>query len=719
MMPSIDVSALARKCFYPSLLIVLLGGIVYLSVWVRLSTISTPTVLDYDPWWFYRHAKMILENGFKMPAWDYLSFYPPGRPVEPFQGWSYTIALLYLLLKNLSPSITLTKAAIISPLVMVALTPIPAFFLGRILTRNDVGALATALFSTLTPAFIGVSMAGYCDTDAPVVFYSFLSVLSVILAIQRKSISLCVIAALVNFLFIFNWGGGWITLMLFTAFIPAILAFRVLESFLHTGRLTLTTECLRELKSLLLPLVIILSITNVLAIVFGFHNILQSFRGSLAFTGIAGQPLIVNISVAELQPINIFTRDGFLQVAGRVGVLPLVLSLFGIPALAIFKLWRRERISWVEVFLFLWALVAFYLISRGVRFSLLFSIAATVSSGYVVGNLWNYLKGRRDVVSFTVFALLAFFSFLFVSHAIKMGIASKGMLISKNWYEMLDWLKENADKDALVATWWDPGHILAGYTGLKVHADGAHCPPAHCVPYNHNIRIQDMGKIMTTSDEEEAIRIIKKYTNLTKEQCEQAKEWHKGKMPEDACKPVSEVYLIASNDLIGKYYWMSCFATFDWDLWTKTNGKKWRCDGRSFLQAFFKKMDQARGIITYCPGSCDTYKIELVTKEDKLVPVLTVPGQGIVNAVVKEIVYYQDGREVSQVYEKAKVDGLVWVDPSFSLVIYMDPKVRDSLFTTLFFWDGDSSKAFPEGKKLEHFKLVLKNPEIRLYKVVF
>ncbi len=109
-----------------------LAIIIYLSVYTRMSTINSPTVLDYDPFWFFRHAKEIVENGYKVPKWDLLSYFPPGRPYESFQGWPYTIAIMYKILSSIIPTITLTKVAIISPLILAALTPIPALKRGAI-----------------------------------------------------------------------------------------------------------------------------------------------------------------------------------------------------------------------------------------------------------------------------------------------------------------------------------------------------------------------------------------------------------------------------------------------------------------------------------------------------------------------------------------------------------------------------------------------------------
>jgi hypothetical protein len=53
---------------------------------------------------------------------------------------------------------------------------------------------------------------------------------------------------------------------------------------------------------------------------------------------------------------------------------------------------------------------------------------------------------------------------------------------------------------------------------------------------------------------------------------------------------------------------------------------------------------------------------------------------------------------------------MLWVDPSFQAVIFMDAPVRDSIFTKLFFWDGEG---------LKHFEMVYSNSEVKIFKVIF
>ncbi|MEM5879095.1 MAG: STT3 domain-containing protein [Candidatus Aenigmatarchaeota archaeon] len=784
--------------------------IIYLAVWTRSSTLNSPTVLDYDPWWFYRYAKMILDNNFKLPSWDIQSFSFPGRPIRPFQGWAYTIVFFHEFL-NIFSSIDFMKTAILSPLLMVALIPIPAFLLGRLLS-NNLGGIVTALFAVLTPSFIGVSMAGYCDSDAPVVFYFFLSVFATLLALKKPKSIYIAFAILTNLLFIWNWGGGWITLILFTVFTFILPFFHLFEEFIHNFSFKPNIKkIIDEISTIGWPIFIISLLTNTISFFIFNSTQFTSFFGGLAFTGLSlivrllvlsvllawngvfayyffnsikkqttasrrfyfslsffgsllffyfifhafmivpEKPLIVNVSVAELQVIKI-GLEGFLSVASRVGLLPTILS-FGIFILAFYKIWKKEKISTEEVFFFFWLLSMFLLISRGVRFSLQFSIAAAVAGGYMIANYKKYptivllvillglvflqqllLKTFLDTVALLFISLISFiaiykknqefiqvltlglFAFqllFFLSSSIQIGQAT-GMEISNNWYEALDWLVANSDKDTIVATWWDPGHILAGYSyykgnPFKVMADGAHCAE-DCVIYNHDIRISDMGRAFSTNNETEAVEILKKYTFLSPDQCKKVKEAfgdiiYDNIFKEDPCKPASKMYVIASSDLIGKYYWLSFFGSYD--------AKTGKGEGRNFIQLELTNYNQQKGILEYGNGI-----ISITQKDNRLVAILNFPIQGIRNAIIKDMIYSRQGQQINQRIENATMNGLLFVDPSFRVVIFMDENIEKSIFTNMFFFNGEGLKEF-NISKLEHFELKYSNPEVKIFEIKF
>ena len=58
-------------------------------------------------------------------------------------------------------------------------------------------------------------------------------------------------------------------------------------------------------------------------------------------------------------------------------------------------------------------------------------------------------------------------------------------------------------------------------------------------------------------------------------------------------------------------------------------------------------------------------------------------------------------------YENATVPGTLWVDPSLQLVIYMPPQMENSMFTRMFFYNGEG---------LKYFESSYVNPEVRLFK---
>jgi dolichyl-diphosphooligosaccharide--protein glycosyltransferase len=678
--------------------------VMYLAVWLRWTTANFDIILDYDPWWFYRHAEELVKNNLIPPKWDELSFFPPGRPVDYYLGWSYTVAIFYVITKIFIP-ITLMKFSGYFIAFFSAACAIPAYLVGRQIT-NKWGGLVTAFFAVITPTFLAVSMAGYVDSDAVDVFYTFLAVLTTLYALKKtssgkllsKSSILAILLAVFSYwLFAFNWNNSWYIYFIFVAFIPLLIIFYTIESFFSRKQENFNAVFARKLKesrNIILTILLIGIIGEIVCLFtsgWPFNTVPPHQQLLEGLNIVTGKSLLVNISVAELQTINVFSREGFIAVASRIGIIPTILAVCGLVSITLYKLFYVKKISLAEYFAIIWMIISFWLITRGVRFSLLFSMAVATTAGFVVGNLIEFLKNNKEVfVLATVYGLLLFGFIWHLSDNISFSQGAGGMEVDQNWKDALNWLKTNADKKALVSTWWDPGHIIAGYTGLRVHADGAHCGYS-CIPYNHDVRIQDMGKTFSTSDENEAANIMKKYMQLTPEQCKEVKQKYGDIVPKDACDPVPEMYFIASYDLIGKYYWLSFFGTGQ---------------GRNYAQVQISGQD-ANGNLIYGDGV-----LTLAVKNDQLVPILNVPQQGISNAVVKNIIYYQNGVEQKLEYSNVtnSIDGLVFVDPSFRLITYMDSTMQNSVFTKLFFFNG---------KDLTHFKLVFNNPEVKIFKMVF
>jgi dolichyl-diphosphooligosaccharide--protein glycosyltransferase len=227
-----------------------------------------------------------------------------------------------------------------------------------------------------------------------------------------------------------------------------------------------------------------------------------------------------------------------------------------------------------------------------------------------------------------------------------------------------------------------------------------------------------MGRVFSTNNETESIQLLQKYMQLSPEECQQVKDRYgdiiyDNILKEDPCEKLDTMYFIASSDLIGKYFWLSYFGSCQAQFGTGSQSCYQLTDdqfrkvaqGRNFAQLPLSNRDSQNNLIY---GGILT----LTINNNQLVGILNIPEQGIRNAIIKQIVYYQNGQLQFAEYSNAtnSLDGLLWVDPSFQTVIYMDPTIRDSIFTRLYFFDGQG---------LDHFKLVLNNQEVKIFKVEF
>ncbi len=673
--------------------LILLAMILFLALNVRMQTYSDTSVLTQaDTWFFLRKANETIENNYRVPSWDIYSHFPPGRPSNRWFGYEYGMAIIYLP-ANFFGNLTIMQVANIMPVLMILLSVVIAYFLGKFFS-NKWGGIATALFVAFSPAVLTLSMAGYSDSDVVVVFFTLLCTLTLFYAFKKRNILSYCLAIIANILFVISWIAGWYVILLFSALLVLLIVVNIiLKNF-------------KEAIGLLKVLVIIFVPVFLISFLIGFNI----FTSVLERFGWFRGEMLVNISVAELQRFNLLSRLGIEHISSRVGTLPFLLTILGLPIIIALRFYKKSKPSEIEIFLFILIIFTTILVTTGTRFVLLLTMASIIFAGYVVGKVVEYLP-KEDILKIVAYGTILILSFSMVSNAYAFILSGRP---SDNWFDAMDWLKKNADKDSLVVTWWDPGHFIVYTTGLKVHADGAQCPNYECVIYDHNVRIQDMGRIFTTDDEEEAMSILEKYIQLTPEQCQEIKQRFGDIVPDDVCKPVSEMYLIASNDLIGKYYWMSffgdCLKKFGLqsaDVCYKTP-LKWfeeNAQGRNFIQLSLSRQD-AQGNLIY--GEIVT----LTVKDDQLIPILNIPQQGIRNAVIKEIIYYQNGQESKFEYTNVTntIDGLLWVHPDMRSVIFMDSTIRDSLFTRMFFF---------EGKDLKHFELKYFDPEVRIYKVVF
>lgn len=273
--------------------------------------------------------------------------------------------------------------------------------------------------------------------------------------------------------------------------------------------------------------------------------------------------------------------------------------------------------------------------------------------------------------------------FVALSHGSQLAYATSDGSLDANWEEALTWLRDNTAKDAVVGTWWDPGHQLTGFAGKRVIADGAHCPDTACSP-GLNTRIADLGFIFSTTDENKAVETFLKYRG-------------------DA----SEMYWIVSDDLIGKYQWLQFFGT--------------GCDGSGninpqdagkcplYSQAFAQR-------ISYDQETLEprTYFYEgglRVLLDQGNIPIAVLDRDGSAETFEKQVIHVGNNPTVVSLRSSSNatrvLPGTIWIHPAYAYVVHIPPTLEQSMFTRMFLYEDE----------FEHFEMVFKNDAIRIYKL--
>jgi asparagine N-glycosylation enzyme membrane subunit Stt3 len=744
------VEELKKVNVYSFFAIVLLTVFLWYGYLIRLKTANTDIPLDYDPWFFYRYAKNILEKKVK---WDELSYFPPGRPYY-INGYSFTIAFFYKLLSNFI-NISLEKFCVYFVVFYTLAASFLAFILSYYLTRNLLFSAISCAIIIFSPSFVSVSMAGYVDSDVVYVFFTYLCVISTLIFLNRiekikkfdikeiiKIFPYSIFAIISYILFAWNWNSAYYISNIFLASLFLYYCYNVAIEYFKTKKLNLKNQKLYLFFSFL----ILLSIIQIISIVIEkmFYPIIflpkpfDTFISQLdlLIKGGLTRAMLVNISVAELQKIGIFSPE----VIARVGSLPFFISIIGMSILIFERIVIEKQVSISEFFLIVWFILSLYLISQGVRFGLLFSTSLAVFTSYSLNFIYNLIKDLRvnlpkkikkyenyiEFLEYVFITAILSSLFLYINSANDIANGMKGMEINENWRNALDFLKRNGNETTLVATWWDPGHIIAGYTGLKVHADGAHCDWNDCIPYNHDIRIQDMGRILSTSNETEAYELLKKYTYISEEDCKKVKNAFPF-FNESICKiKIDKIYFIASHDLIFKFYWPYYFSSCIRKNYPYTE----ICYTKEGIDEFFYKKNLAEGkfFITF---ALDTREISenrlkyisyqrlgnqlieiplyVIIKNNTFIAFLR--NQPLKSIVINGIEYFAKNAGYNDY-----LDYVAFADP-YAIVgnvpyyIYLaDNELANSMFAKMFFLNG---------KDLKFFKLVFNNPEIKIYEVDF
>lgn len=524
---------------------------------------------DIDPYTYLRYARNYIEKGDIADerrdgfAVDNHMVAPLGNNID-YTIHPYVLAWIYKIMSVFNGKITLMQAASYFPLILIALSVIPVFFVAR-----RFGGNTAAFFAALVFAVNGTLLArtnwGHADTDAYNIFFPLIITWFYLESLFAKRAwlkgALLAIAGLATGLFAFAWVGWWYIFDFLIASSLGYLAFLIVA---HRAEIKHGFSAFARKREFVDPALVLLGFVAVSAIFVTLFVSFGTFMNApfepISFASIkeaAKVTLFPNVltTVAELNSASLgqavqqmgvafgklpffliavigllllvlprerTMRDFWLFLAGLAWYIALlgqidkfrpltILILFAIPVFALIarEALRRNHSQDVKLALFItiWFLATLYSSTKGIRFVMLLVPAFSIAFGTGIGRLSQTLSswaGRVINVNPRVVAgvVIAVFAFLLFT-PVQNAFASARQdlpIVNDGWYNTLTSIKDASRPDAIITSWWDFGHHFKYFSDRRVTFDGA----SQNKPMAHWV-----GKTLLTDDEELAVGLLR------------------------------------------------------------------------------------------------------------------------------------------------------------------------------------------------------------------
>ncbi len=603
---------------------------------------------DIDPYQWLRYARNYIEKGQVGDEvrdgiqWDNHMLAPKGTDATT-RPHPIVLAYLYKIMKIFSSKITLMQSATYFPVLLAALSIIPIFFIARMFAGNAGGFFA-GIMMAINGAFLARTTWGHPDTDVYAIFFAVYFAWFFFLTINaedaKKRVIFAGLSGISIGLFSLFWAGWWYvfdfalaTLGIYTLY---ILFFENNEKMIRAIKEN------QNLKNTLTAAGLIVIISAVFITLFmNFETFTSALSQPFAFTNIK------EASHATLWP-NVYTTVAELNQASVKSIINSIggnlffyTSLIGIALLLFIKTDGRRKYLPYALMMIFWYIGIIYASTKGIRFNMMLAPPLALGIGAVAGiaysRLSEYLKDMGIDKKITKAAIILVFLVILISYAKGAANSVKGdtPIVNDAWYNSLNKIKLESQPNAIINSWWDFGHHFKYFADRAVTFDGAsqNSPMAHWI-----------GKVLLTSDEKEAIGILRmldcgsndafellnSYVNNSHQTVDMlydavvrdkagAESYLESKniprekisavLEKTHCNP-PENYFITSEDMIGKAPVWAHFGSWDFnkaDAWINARNMP-REEAIKYIQkAFENSEEEAKGIY---------FKIKSIINED-------------------------------------------------------------------------------------------------------
>ncbi|MFH1328324.1 MAG: STT3 domain-containing protein [Candidatus Bathyarchaeota archaeon] len=518
---------------------------------------------EFDSFWHFYVAERVVDYGFlSIFGWvDMRTWFPMGRIVDVTtpMGLPYTLATLYLLVKNLGFEVALLDVAIFFPPIMAAVACIVIYFLGKDIGGREVGLLS-ALFLAFNAAYISRTTLGFLKHETigvlaiVLIMYLFLRAIDSRRSVE-KGLFYSVLAGLAIAYLNISWGAFVYVLGVIPVFVIVMVMLRR-----YSSRLFMSYSIAMGLGLLLAvpfprPGFEILTTVGVLPVIAGFIVLLigelirhlktpQSkliltiaiLAGvtvgglALAQTGAISPIAAKIITVLDPSQRSILAGPIVESVAEhRITTWAAFFVSFGsilfLAPLGFFFALKRRRGE--DIFLIVFGMTALYFASSFVRLTLIMAPIFALLAAYAFVKITkpffekdskviahsrklkiSHLRSapQLGIILILVLALiLAPTFFRSVDNAYTpTTIASSSLPVRSyqgDWLETLAWIQDNGPQNSAILSWWDYGYWIAIGGNSTTIADNATL---------NTTQIANIGQILL-SNETTAFNLSKQY----------------------------------------------------------------------------------------------------------------------------------------------------------------------------------------------------------------
>ncbi|MFC1514772.1 STT3 domain-containing protein, partial [Candidatus Omnitrophota bacterium] len=471
-------------------------------------------LLELDPYSWMRFTRLTLANGYPGneirdgKVYDTYMLAPVGASVYSIRFLYYSSAFLYRAATLVFSGISLERFLFYLPLLFVFLLCVCLYRFCRVFFSGTTAVLAL-IFVGLTPSFIPRSCVGWFDNDVLNILFPLLTIFSLGLGLRQsktaKNILFSLLAAFFLSLYAYTWRGWWFIYLVIFAFFGYVLLNIV--NLHYKDKDIVRAKTFPYLVSLLTfflgSIVLCLAIAKIEPLSYTFLSIKENLG--------LGKSLASSIwpstyyTVGELQPIN------FLGIPIALGGW-IVFTLSLVSSLWVYLLYKRTEKGDLIVLLIFWLFSMIFASLKGARFTILLCLPVGIFLSLGIDRVVQIILARvaaakdkkTKIVLVITCSLMLYF---FINPAVRRGFAMAENLypsMNDEWHGFLDELRDSTPEDAVINSWWDFGSWFKEVARRRVIFDGLSQdrPLAYW-----------MGRALLTTDEREALRILRMVNN--------------------------------------------------------------------------------------------------------------------------------------------------------------------------------------------------------------